>query len=114
MPAGTVLMMLLGSLLPTIGWRNLWVASAALTGGCCLVLAISAPRLPKALAAAPTGPFSNDIIRIFCDPTCLMLAFAFFAYTSLMFSLAFALPSLLTPRTLRSERPVCLVRSFWR
>jgi MFS family permease len=29
MPAGIVLMMLLGPLLPTIGWRNLWVVSAA-------------------------------------------------------------------------------------
>jgi len=96
MPAGIMLMMLFGPLLPMIGWRNLWVATAVLTGGCCLVLAISAPRLPKAPPAESTATFSNDIIRIFCDPTCLMLAFAFFAYASLMFSLAFALPSLLT------------------
>jgi len=45
MPAGIMLMMLFGPLLPMIGWRNLWVATAVLTGGCCLVLAISAPRL---------------------------------------------------------------------
>src|SRR6516165_8419527 len=96
MPAGMMLMLLLGPLLPIIGWRNLWLATALLTGGCCLALAIFAPRLPKAISPEPTEHFYSDIARILRDPTCLMLAFAFFAYTSLMFSLAFALPSLLT------------------
>ena len=96
MPIGLVVMMLLGPLLPTIGWQTLWLATALLTGGCCLALAIFAPRLPKAIPPEPTDHFYSDVARILCDPTCLMLAFAFFAYTFLMFSLAFALPSLLT------------------
>jgi predicted MFS family arabinose efflux permease len=96
MPAGIMLMLLLGPVLPIVGWRNLWLATALLTGGCCLALAIFAPLLPKAVPAEPTDHFYSDIGRILRDPTCVMLAFAFFAYTSLMFSLAFALPSLLT------------------
>src|SRR5215468_1126066 len=96
MPIGLVVMMLLGPLLPTIGWQTLWLATALLTGACGLALAFFAPRLPKAISPEPTEHFYSDIARILRDPTCLMLAFAFFAYTSLMFSLAFALPSLLT------------------
>src|SRR5215469_15033539 len=34
MPVGLVVMMLLGPLMPTIGWQNLWLATALLTGAC--------------------------------------------------------------------------------
>jgi MFS transporter, DHA1 family, inner membrane transport protein len=68
-------------------------------GACGVLLAISAPRLTGAALVEPTERFFSDVVRIVRNPRCLMLAVAFFAYSCLMFSLAFALPSLLTSRS---------------
>jgi MFS transporter, DHA1 family, inner membrane transport protein len=72
MPAGIMLMLFAGPLLPTIGWRTFWFANALAASVCAVLLAIHAPA------------------------RCLVLAFAFFTYSCQIFSLSFALPLLLT------------------
>jgi DHA1 family inner membrane transport protein len=95
MPIGIMLMLLVAPLLPTIGWRSFWLANALATGSCAILLAIHAPKVP---ATAPAGParFFADALAIVHRPSCLLLAFAFFAYSCQIFSLVFALPLLLT------------------
>jgi MFS family permease len=95
MPTGIMLMLLLGPLLPTIGWRNLWLASAVVAGACGVLLALYAPKLP-ATERAPAGRFLTQVANVVRQPSCLVLAAAFFAYSCQIFSLAFALPLLLT------------------
>ena len=96
MPAGIMLMLLTAPLLPVIGWRNLWIANAALTGTCGTLLAIWAPRLRETLLPDLTDDLLREVVRIVRNTNCLLLAFSFFTFSCLMFSLAFALPSLLT------------------
>jgi MFS transporter, DHA1 family, inner membrane transport protein len=91
MPAGIMLMLSLGHLLPMIGWRNLWLLSALVTGICSVLLAICAPAAPER-----AGQFFDEITTVVRDPACRILAFAFFAYSCQIFSMAFALPLLLT------------------
>jgi predicted MFS family arabinose efflux permease len=92
MPIGIMLMLLVAPLLPTIGWRSFWLANALATGSCAILLAIHAP----ATARAGTDRFFADALTIVRQPSCLVLAFAFFAYSCQIFSLTFALPLLLT------------------
>jgi len=87
-----MLMLLVAPLLPTIGWRSFWLANALATGSCAILLAIHAPATPRAGAAR----FFPDALTIVRRPSCLVLAFAFFAYSCQIFSLTFALPLLLT------------------
>jgi DHA1 family inner membrane transport protein len=95
MPIGIMLMLLVAPLLPTIGWRSFWLANALATGSCAILLAIHAPATP-ATARAGAARFFADALTIVRQPSCLVLAFAFFAYSCQIFSLAFALPLLLT------------------
>lgn len=95
MPTGIMLMLLVGPLLPAIGWRILWLASACVAGACGLLLALYAPRLPDA-EREPAGKFFAQVAGVVRQPSCLVLAAAFFAYSCQIFSLAFALPLLLT------------------
>jgi len=95
MPAGIMLMLFAGPLLPTIGWRTFWFANALVASGCAILLAIHAP----AMSAAPreaTSRFFAEVAAVVRRPRCLVLAFAFFAYSCQIFSLSFALPLLLT------------------
>ncbi len=94
MPIGIMLMMLAAPLLPAIGWRNFWLANAALVGACALLLALHAPTIST--AREPTGRFFTRIATIVRHPSCLVLGFAFFAFACQIFSLAFSLPLLLT------------------
>ncbi len=95
MPTGIMLMLLLGPLLPIIGWRNLWLASALVAGYCSVLLTICAPRAPERVHERASQFFAeaSNVVR---DPRCVVLAFAFFAYSCQIFSMAFALPLLLT------------------
>src|SRR6267154_163514 len=93
--AGIVLMLLVAPLLPTIGWRSFWLANGLATGSCAILLAIHAPATP-ATARAGAARFFADALTIVRQPSCLVLAFAFFAYSCQIFSLTFALPLLLT------------------
>ena len=95
MPIGIMLMLLVAPLLPTIGWRNFWLANALATGSCAILLAIHVPATPAA-ARARAARFFADALTIIRRPSCLVLAFAFFAYSCQIFSLTFALPLLLT------------------
>jgi len=95
MPIGIMLMLLVAPLLSTIGWRNFWLANALATGSCAILLAIHAPAAP-ATARAGALRFFADALTIVRQPSCLVLAFAFFAYSCQIFSLTFALPLLLT------------------
>src|SRR5712672_1620358 len=95
MPIGIMLMLLVAPLLPTIGWRSFWLANALATGSCAILLAIHAPATP-ATAHAGAARFFADALTIVRQPSCLVLAFAFFAYSCQIFSLTFALPLLLT------------------
>ena len=90
-----MLMLLVGPLLPLIGWRQLWVASAIVSGGCAVLLAVRAPAVSRNPAAVGTN-FLTDAASVVRDRHCVTLAFAFFAYSCQIFSMAFALPLLLT------------------
>jgi MFS family permease len=92
MPIGIMLMLLVAPLLPTIGWRSFWLANSLVTGSCAILLAIHAPATARAGAAR----FFADALAIVRRPSCLLLAFAFFAYSCQIFSLVFALPLMLT------------------
>ena len=95
MPAGIMLTLFAGSLLPMIGWRAFWFANALVASACAVLLAIYAPALSIASRQAP-GRFFGEVAAVMRRPRCLVLAFAFFAYSCQIFSLSFALPLLLT------------------
>ena len=95
MPAGIMLMLLVGPLLHGIGWRNLWIANAAVAGACGVVLTRHAPHVREEQRESAER-FFGEAVRVARNPWCLMLGFAFFAYSCQIFSLAFALPQLLT------------------
>lgn len=95
MPTGIMLMLLLGPLLPIIGWRHLWLANAFVSTGCAALLALYAPAVPESAHEQP-AQFFGELGSVLCDPCCLFLAFGFFSYSCQIFSMAFALPLLLT------------------
>ena len=73
MPAGIMLMLLIGPLLPLIGWRSLWFANAAAAAGCSVLLALWAPTPPgsaresavRLLAEAAGG--QNAVVHALVD-----------------------------------------------
>jgi len=93
MPAGIMLMLFLGPLVPIIGWRVLWLGCAVGAAGSSVLLGLYAPALAN---PAPEHGFFTEVSRVIRRPVCLIVAFVFFAYTCQIFSLAFALPLLLT------------------
>jgi MFS transporter, DHA1 family, inner membrane transport protein len=58
MPAGVTLMLLVGPLVPIIGWRHLWVSNALVAGACSVPLAICAPRQTGAAPVELADRFS--------------------------------------------------------
>jgi MFS transporter, DHA1 family, inner membrane transport protein len=94
MPTGILAMLLLGPVLPAIGWQNLWLSNAAMA--CVLAIgvhrALPARSEPALGVAAPFGGISA-VLR---SRRCALMAAAFFAYSFHYFSLAFVLPLLLT------------------
>ena len=95
MPIGIMLMLLAAPALPIIGWHSFWLLNALATGLCTMLLAIRTPAMPVTTRAEATRFFA-DGLAIVRRPGCLLLAFAFFAYSCQYFSLVFALPLLLT------------------
>jgi MFS family permease len=95
MPSGIMLMLLVGPLLHGVGWRNLWIANAVVAGVCGVLLDRYAPHVREE-QRQPAERFFAEAVRVARNPWCLMLGFAFFAYSCQIFSLAFALPQLLT------------------
>jgi len=95
MPAGITLMMVIAPLLAVIGWRNFWLASGCSAAICALLLSLAAPATPAPTQVRRVG-WIEDLGAVICNPNCLVLAFAFFAFSCLMFSMTFALPLILT------------------
>jgi len=96
MPAGIMLMLAAGPLLALIGWRNFWLGNAMLAAACALLLAAYAPTLAPPTARATRHLLLTQIVDVARCRRCWMVASAFFAYSCQIFSLSFALPSLLT------------------
>ncbi len=95
MPTGIMLFLLMGALLPIAGWRTVWLADAAVAAIYALVLLKLAPSLfPPPVRTS--GEFVTGLAKVAGSPRCLATAGAFFAYSCQIFSLAFALPLLLT------------------
>jgi predicted MFS family arabinose efflux permease len=94
MPVGIMLMLLAAPLLPAIGWRSFWLANATAVSVCALLLALYAPAMPA--AREPASRFFAEVATVIRHPSCLVLGFAFFAFSFQIFSLSFALPLLLT------------------
>jgi predicted MFS family arabinose efflux permease len=95
LPAGIMLMLCVGPFLPAIGWRTLWLANAVLAAAWSLLLALYAPTIPRRPNASRPR-FLTDVVRVVREPRCILLAFTFFTYSCQIFSIAFALPLLLT------------------
>jgi predicted MFS family arabinose efflux permease len=95
MPAGIMIMLLAGPILVVIGWRNLWLASAMIAGAFSGLLALYAP-VPPRVDGHVDANFLARFASVVCRRHCLIIAFAFFAYSCQIFSLVFALPTLLT------------------
>lgn len=94
MPTGTALMLLLGPVLPTFGWRNLWWTQALVTlayaGAAMLLVAKDAP----AQMAQGEG-FLASARRVLANPSGVLLAAAFGLYAFLYFIFAGFLPLIL-------------------
>jgi DHA1 family inner membrane transport protein len=95
MPTGIMLTLFAAPLLPMVGWRNFWLANAAVAIGWTLLLEIFAPAVP-ATERNSAKRFFAEIASVIRHPGCLVLGLAFFAYSCQIFSLTFALPLLLT------------------
>lgn len=95
MPTGIMLMLLAAPLLSSVGWRNFWFANAAVASACALLLALHAPAVQETIRK-PTDRFFAQVATVICHSGCLVLGFTFFAFACQIFSLAFALPLLLT------------------
>lgn len=95
MPTGIMLMLLAAPLLSLVGCRNFWLANAAVASMYALVPALHAPAMREA-TRRPTDRFFAQVTTVVWRPGCLVLALTFFAFSCQIFSLAFALPLLLT------------------
>jgi MFS family permease len=95
LPAGSALMMLLGPLIATSGWRTLWFVNGALA----LVYAGVVARLavPQTRASGSAGALDN-IVQVLRAPGPILLAVAFGVYTFHYFALTGLLPTLLVDR----------------
>lgn len=98
MPAGIMLFLALGGLLPMLGWRTLWMLDAAVTAVLACVLISQAPHIECPAQSPASQNLWSDIKQVVRDRRCLVLAGAFFAYSCQIFSMTFALPLLLTSR----------------
>jgi MFS family permease len=94
LPTGSALMLLLGPLLPIIGWRQLWLSQAAVA----LLYALAAFILLPRAAAAPASAAPSLLAtarRVLADPASVLLAAVFGFYTFQYFVLAGFLPVIL-------------------
>jgi len=94
-PSGIAFMLLAGPLLSASGWRSLWLVNAVVALTYCVLLARKTPFPKPKLSAAATTNFREGSLSVLRSPGCLVVALAFFAYSCQIFSLTFALPSLL-------------------
>lgn len=98
MPAGIMLMLLLAPALPVVGWRALWLANGLVATALMvfwftrIVAIVSIDRSVTQRTGSSTGSLAN----VLTEKRCLAAAFAFFAYSCQIFSMAFSLPHYLT------------------
>jgi MFS transporter, DHA1 family, inner membrane transport protein len=95
MPAGIALMLLIAPLLPTFGWRLLWIASAGVSGLFAGLLFVTVPSTMIKIEQQRARWF-EEVMTIVRRPYCVALALAFFAFSFQIFSMMFALPLVLT------------------
>jgi MFS transporter, DHA1 family, inner membrane transport protein len=95
LPVGIMLMLFAAPLLPLVGWRNFWLVNALVASTCAVALAMYVPTR-SGMERDPEGRFFAEVMTVVRRPSCLILAFAFFAYSCQIFSLTFALPLLMT------------------
>jgi MFS family permease len=94
LPTGSALMLLLGPLLPFIGWRQLWLSQAAVALLYAFAAFILLPR-PLASPAAVAPSLLSTAKRVFANPASVLLAVVFGFYTFQYFILAGFLPVIL-------------------
>lgn len=95
MPAGIMLMLFLAPAVPAIGWRNLWLANGVLAGALAIYWCGSLlPVPPLDGTGRERRPVVSvrGVLDVLGKQRCLAAAFAFFAYSCQIFSMAFALP----------------------
>jgi DHA1 family inner membrane transport protein len=93
MPVGIATMLLLGPVLPAIGWQFLWTANAAVAVA--LAVGLNAALPADAKVAPKMVPPLKGMLAVLRNARCALMACAFFGYTFQYFSLAFVLPLLL-------------------
>lgn len=99
MPVGIMVMLFLAPALPAIGWRNLWLANGIFA--IALMVFWFARTVPIVVINASgsqnhSGSPAASVVGVLGKKRCLAAAFAFFAYSCQIFSMAFALPHYLT------------------
>lgn len=95
MPAGIMLMLLIAPAVPVIGWRNLWLANGVLAGALAVYWCRSLrPVSQSDSASKDRRPVVSvqSVLEVLGEARCLAAAFAFFAYSFQIFSMALALP----------------------
>ncbi len=96
MPGGTAVMMLVGPLLTSFGWQQLWLANSVLAAGCAAIVWLSLPR--HAQATEPQVGALGHVGLVFSSTGPILLALAFGTYTFQYFALTGLLPALLVER----------------
>ncbi len=94
LPTGSALMLLLGPLLPIVGWRALWLSQAviALVYAAAVLLLLPRPAQGPSVVAPP---LSSTARKVLADRASVLLAAVFGFYTFQYFILAGFLPVLL-------------------
>ncbi|MEY3552079.1 MAG: hypothetical protein RL735_427, partial [Pseudomonadota bacterium] len=94
MPVGTALMLLMGPVLPLVGWRMLWLSQAGVTLAYALAAFLLIPASSPAGAQAPVSvlAMARNVLR---DRASVLLAATFGLYTFQYFILAGFLPVIL-------------------
>jgi MFS family permease len=95
MPAGITVVLLFGPLLSNVGWRSLWFADALVAASCGVLNLMFAPKITDT-SSLVARRFLGDVAIILRDRRCLALAVTFFLFSCQIFSMAFALPILLS------------------
>lgn len=95
MPTGITLAMMTAPLVSLLGWRPLWFMSACIAALFCVVLHVAVPDAPAFPQRRHAG-WTEEIATVIKNPTCIVLALAFFAFSCQIFSMTFALPLVLT------------------
>jgi predicted MFS family arabinose efflux permease len=101
MPAGSLIMILVGPYLMRYGWQAMWLVNAAIVFGCAAVIAILHFREPPA-GSRNTGAILENIRDAVAAPGPLLLSLIFGIYTFQYAAMVGLLPVLVVDRMGRS------------